>query len=197
MCIASVICFDSYRIWWSWFPKFKIVGVAHSCIYAVFTAIANQGCLITSGDLLLLPWALQPTVGFGLSNNILPFSPVYHQLSPSSNSQHLKISLYFLFPSFPGSSPSTRPFQFLGEDLFGHPILLHSLQVTFMFHSPSVDKITNLFRKTGLKIAFRPTNTIFQQLTQKPKPKNNNPSRMFQLKCNSCNRAYVGQSDKQ
>jgi len=25
---------------------------------------------------------------------------------------------YFLFPSFPGSSPSSRPFQFLNEDLF-------------------------------------------------------------------------------
>ena len=35
-----------------------------------------------------------------------------------------------LFPSFPGSSPSPRPFQLLSEDLFGHPILLHSLQVT-------------------------------------------------------------------
>jgi hypothetical protein len=46
--------------------------------------------------------------------------------------------------------------------------------VTFTFHSPSVHKITHLFRKTGLKIAFCPINTIFQQLTQKPK--NNNPS---------------------
>jgi len=40
---------------------------------------------------------------------------------------------------------------------------------TFTFHGPPVHKITNLFRKTGLKIAFRPTNTIFQQLTQKQK----------------------------
>ena len=55
---------------------------------------------------------------------------ICHQLSPSSPSQHLKISFYFLFPYFPGSSPSSRPFQFLSEDLFGHPILLHSLQVT-------------------------------------------------------------------
>ena len=69
--------------------------------------------------LLLLPLALQPTVAFGLSNNSLPFFPIYHQLSPSSHSQHLKISFYFLFPSFPGSSPSSRPFQFLGEDLLG------------------------------------------------------------------------------
>ena len=55
------------------------------------------------------------------------FPPICHQVSPSSHSQHFKISFYFLFPSFPGSSPSSRPFQFLSEDLFGHPILLHSL----------------------------------------------------------------------
>ena len=76
---------------------------------------------------LLLPLALQPTVGFGLSNNVLPFCPICHQLFPFSHSQHLKISFYFLFPSFPGSSPSSRPSQFLSEDLFGHPIRLHSL----------------------------------------------------------------------
>ena len=39
--------------------------------------------------------------------------------------------------------------------------------ITFTFHGPPVHKVTNLFRKTGLKIAFRPTNTIFQQLIQK------------------------------
>ena len=77
--------------------------------------------------LLLLPLALQPAVGFGLSNNVLPFFPICHQLSPSSHSQNLKISFYFLFPSFPGSSPSSRPFQDLSEDVFRHPILLHSL----------------------------------------------------------------------
>ena len=38
---------------------------------------------------------------------------------------------------------------------------------TFTFHGTPVHKITNLFRNTGLKIAFRPTNTIFQQLTHK------------------------------
>ena len=43
--------------------------------------------------------------------------------------------------------------------------------ITFTFHGPSVHKVTNLFRKTGLKIAFRPTNTIFKQLTQKQKKK--------------------------
>ena len=35
----------------------------------------------------------------------------------------------FLLPLsiFPGSSSSSRPFQFLSEDLFVHPILLYSL----------------------------------------------------------------------
>jgi len=69
--------------------------------------------------LLPLPLALQPTVGFGLSNNTSPFSPVYHQLSPSSHSQHLKISFCFFSPSFRGSSSSFRPFKFLSEDLLG------------------------------------------------------------------------------
>ena len=77
--------------------------------------------------LLHLPLAVQPGVGFGMSKNVVLFFPVCH--SPSSHSQHLKSSFYF-FPSFPGSSPSSRPFQFVSEDLFRHPILLHSLQVT-------------------------------------------------------------------
>jgi hypothetical protein len=80
--------------------------------------------------LLLLPLALQPAVGFGLSKNTSPFVPNYHQLSPFSHSQHLKISFHFFSPSFPGSSFSSRPVQFLSGDLFGHPILLHSLQMT-------------------------------------------------------------------
>ena len=59
-----------------------------------------------------------------------PYILSCHQLSPSSHSQHKKISFHFFSPSFPGSSSSFHPFQFLHEDLFGHPILLHSLQVT-------------------------------------------------------------------
>jgi len=69
--------------------------------------------------ILLLPLSLQPSEGLGLSYNVLPFFPICHQLSPSSHSQHLKISVYSLFPSFPESSPFSRPFQFLSEDFLG------------------------------------------------------------------------------
>jgi hypothetical protein len=42
--------------------------------------------------LSVLQCALQPTVDFGLSNNILSFFPICHQLSPSS----LNLSSFFL-----------------------------------------------------------------------------------------------------
>jgi len=41
--------------------------------------------------LLLLALTLQPAVGFALSNNVLPFFSICHQLSPSAHSQRLKI----------------------------------------------------------------------------------------------------------
>ena len=66
--------------------------------------------------------------------------------------------------------------------------------VTFTFHSPSIYKITNLFKRTNLKIAFRPRNTIYQQLLNKTKEPN--PTGIYQLKCNTCNRAHVRQSGR-
>ena len=42
----------------------------------------NLGSVITDDArymlLLLLPLVLQPVVGFGLSNNVPPFCPIYH-----------------------------------------------------------------------------------------------------------------------
>ena len=102
----------------------------HSCVFMtdIYLTVSNFVlCKFNFRESLFLPLALQPTVNFGLSNNVFPFFPICHQLSPSSHSLHLKISFYFLCPSFSGSSPSSRPFQFLSEHLFGHPILLHSL----------------------------------------------------------------------
>jgi len=99
--------------------------ITYSC-----NEVENTVYFDTKSLLLLLRLALQPAVGFGLLNNTFPFLPIYHQLSPSSHSHHLKISFYFFSPSFPGSSSSSHPFQFLSKYLSGHPILLHSLQVT-------------------------------------------------------------------
>jgi len=45
-----------------------------------------------------------------------------------------------------------------------------------------------------LKIAFQPTNTIYQQLSNKNKDPN--PTGIYQLKCNTCSHAYVGQSGR-
>jgi hypothetical protein len=84
--------------------------------YTAKVAVCSEICKKHSTQsehlLLLLPLALQPTVGFGLSSNTSPFSPIYHQISPSSHSQHLKSSLYFFSPSFPGSSPLSHPHMF-------------------------------------------------------------------------------------
>ena len=84
--------------------------------------------------ILLLPLALQPAVGFGLSNITSPFFPIYHHLSPSSHSQHLKISFYFFSPSFPGSPSLSHPFQFLSEDLFDYQCTLCKITEDMSFY---------------------------------------------------------------
>jgi hypothetical protein len=49
--------------------------------------------------------------------------------------------------------------------------------------------VTNLFKQSNLRIALRATNTTYQQLTEKLTQ--NNPSGIYKLKCNTCNRAYI------
>ena len=68
----------------------------------------------------------------------------------------------------------------------------NNIWITFTYHSLAIHKVTNLFRRTNLKIAFRPTNTIYQQIVYRYRDPN--PSGIYQLKCNTCNNAYVGQS---
>jgi len=66
--------------------------------------------------------------------------------------------------------------------------------ITFTYYSPLVRKVTNPLKKTDIIIAFRYTNTIHQQLSQKPD--NTNPSGIYKIKCNTCNKAYIGQSGR-
>jgi hypothetical protein len=66
--------------------------------------------------------------------------------------------------------------------------------ITFTYHSPPIRKVTNLFKQTNLNITFQATNTMHQQLTEKPAHKNH--SGIHKLKCNTCNDAYIGQSGR-
>jgi hypothetical protein len=66
--------------------------------------------------------------------------------------------------------------------------------VTFTYYSPLVRKVTNFFRNTNINIALGANTTIYQQLAWKSD--NTNPSSVYEIKCNTCNRAYVGQSGR-
>ena len=69
--------------------------------------------------------------------------------------------------------------------------------VTFSYHSPLIQKITNLFKHTNLNTALHTTNTIHQQLTDKIVKTSTNSSDIHELKCNICNNSYAGQSENQ
>ena len=55
--------------------------------------------------LFFFPWHYSPLWVLACRTISFHFFSTHHYLSSSSHSQHLKISFYFLFPSFPGSSP--------------------------------------------------------------------------------------------
>jgi len=75
---------------------------------------------------------------------------------------------------------------------------------TFTFHNPIIRRITNLFRNTNIRIAYRSTNTITQRLGQHRRHDNDNTtpnhdynkSGIYQLKCNTCHKAYIGQTSR-
>jgi hypothetical protein len=66
--------------------------------------------------------------------------------------------------------------------------------VTFSYHSPLIQKITNLFKHTNLNTALHTTNAIHQQLNDKIVKTSTNSSGIHELKCNICNNSYSGQS---
>ena len=49
-------------------------------------------------------------------------------------------------------------------------------------------KVTNLFKNTNTKIAFRANNTVYQQLVQKTNSVN--PSGIYEIKYNTCSKNY-------
>ena len=66
---------------------------------------------------------------------------------------------------------------------------------TFTYYSPAIRKITNLFKNSTIGIAFRSSNTIFKQITKKIYEQIN-PSGIYEIKCNTCNKVYVGQTGR-
>jgi len=69
---------------------------------------------------------------------------------------------------------------------------------TFTYYSPKVRKVTNIFKQTDIKIAFKNNNTISQIL--RPKATNNTPiynkSGIYKLTCKTCQHVYVGQTSR-
>ena len=75
--------------------KYKL----HACDLQ-YVNLSNKRIIL----LLLLMLALQPTMGFSLLGDFLPFRPFLTQFSPPSYSHHLDILLNVFNPSFPWSS---------------------------------------------------------------------------------------------
>ena len=107
---------------------FFTAEISKYCIILIWYKLPTFHNNLKLHRLLLLHWHYSPL--WSLACRKMSFHFIL-SATKSSHSQHMKISFYFLFPSFPGSSPSSRLFQFLSEELSGHPILLHSLQVTY------------------------------------------------------------------
>jgi hypothetical protein len=69
--------------------------------------------------------------------------------------------------------------------------------IIFEYHNPIIRKVTNIFKNTNLKITFCVNNTIHNILnthTQNNDKYTNNG--MYSIKCNTCNKYYVGQSGR-
>jgi hypothetical protein len=68
---------------------------------------------------------------------------------------------------------------------------------TFTHSSPHVRKITNLFKNTNVRVAFKSNNTIAQLMkthtTTTPPPNPHDTSGIYSLTCNTCQLTYVGQ----
>jgi len=69
---------------------------------------------------------------------------------------------------------------------------------TFTYHSPKIRKITNLFKNTQTGIAFKAT-TISQHLMQTtPQTQTSDYEKcgVYKIICNTCKKAYVGQTSR-
>ena len=72
------------------------------------------------------------------------------------------------------------------------------IRTTFRFFSPTIRKITNLYKRTNLQITYKTTNTIQQLLHYTPQQHKTEHGRsgIYTLTCNICNLSYIGQTNR-
>jgi hypothetical protein len=68
--------------------------------------------------------------------------------------------------------------------------------ITFTYTGNYIRKITNLFKDTNLKIAFRTTNTITKILSNNYVTNTCEQSGIYNITCQSCHKVYVGQTGR-
>ena len=66
---------------------------------------------------------------------------------------------------------------------------------TFTYHGGHIRGITNIFRNTRIRIAYRATNTTLGML-RNTKRNRDNASGIYKLTCNTCQGVYIGQTGK-
>jgi hypothetical protein len=64
---------------------------------------------------------------------------------------------------------------------------------TFTYHGGHFRGITNIFKDTRIRIAYRATNTTLGMLRYTKRNRNNN-SGIYKLTCNTCQGVYIGQT---
>jgi hypothetical protein len=65
------------------------------------------------------------------------------------------------------------------------------------YYSPKIRKITNLFKNTNTRTAFRSTNTIKRLRKRRTNiTPDYDKSSIYKIKCNTCHRSYVGQTKR-
>ena len=69
---------------------------------------------------------------------------------------------------------------------------------TFTYISPKIRKVTNIFRNTDVKIAFKCRSTIANpvKLSKNHNTPPHNKWGIYQLTCNKCHLSYVGQTSR-
>ena len=83
-------------------------------------------------------------------------------------------------------------------DRYTIKLITHTIEIksTFTYHSPQIQKVTNLFRNTKIGIAFKATATLQQLITPTTQNLKSDyeKSETHKITCKTCHVSYVGQT---